>query len=238
MFASPEPDEDYTPIEYTPQQQSLSDLIPLFIFAIILFALVFTVYTYGEAASAWIMPGLIFGMVLLGVIRKVPVYESFVGGAKEGFNLGILIIPYLVAILAAIGMFEVLEVWISSLDGSLPSLSPSVSPLKLCLSLCCGPSVVLVPLVSLLNSSFHGPDSYIGNLVSTMNGSLKRLSMFWLSTSICWRPSISTCFGVVWPLILRAFLPPSSLFNCFSVDRGVSSDSFKECAVICTCSDE
>jgi spore maturation protein B len=39
-------------------------------------------------------------------LRRVPVYEQFVEGAKEGFSVAIRIIPFLVAILAAIGMFR------------------------------------------------------------------------------------------------------------------------------------
>ena len=63
------------------------------------------VYSLGEV-GVWIMPSLIFGMLLTGIIRGVPVYESFIEGAKEGFNLGVMIIPYLIAILTAIGMFR------------------------------------------------------------------------------------------------------------------------------------
>jgi len=85
---------------------SLTDLIPLALFGASLIGLVITVYVYGQAASNWILPGLIFSMILLGVLRKVPVYESFIAGAKEGFGLGIMIIPYLVAILSAIAMFR------------------------------------------------------------------------------------------------------------------------------------
>ena len=43
----------------------------------------------GEVASVWIMP---IGMLLVGVLRGVPVYESFIEGAKEGFNLDVMII--------------------------------------------------------------------------------------------------------------------------------------------------
>ena len=100
---------------------------PLCIFGFALVTLVVTVYIYGEAASAWIMPGLIFGMVLLGVVRKVPVYESFVSGAKEGFSLGIMIIPYLVAILFAIGMFRKS----GGLDIIVGWVSPIIEPIGL-----------------------------------------------------------------------------------------------------------
>lgn len=56
--------------------------------------------------SVLILPIMIVGIVLVGLIKKVPVYESFVSGAKEGFDIAVRIIPYLVAILFAIGMFR------------------------------------------------------------------------------------------------------------------------------------
>ncbi|MCW8889668.1 MAG: spore maturation protein, partial [Sedimenticola sp.] len=61
---------------------------------------------YGQVISPWILPGLMLGFLLFGVIRRVPIYESFVEGAKEGFQVALKIIPYLVAILVAVGMFR------------------------------------------------------------------------------------------------------------------------------------
>ena len=69
----------------------------------------------------WIMPVLIFGMLLIGVVRGVKVYEVFVAGAKEGFNLAVMIIPYLVAILSAVGMLRA--------SGGLQRIVDWVSPL-------------------------------------------------------------------------------------------------------------
>jgi spore maturation protein B len=48
----------------------------------------------------------IVGIVTYGLYRRVPVYESFVVGAKDGFSTAIMILPYLVAILFAVGMFR------------------------------------------------------------------------------------------------------------------------------------
>ena len=59
-----------------------------------------------DQISIWMVPILLVGIPLLGIIRKVKIYEVFVDGAKEGFDVGIRIIPYLVAILVAIGMFR------------------------------------------------------------------------------------------------------------------------------------
>ena len=54
--------------------------------------------------SVWAIPCFLVGIPLFGAFKRVKVYESFVQGAKEGFQVGIRIIPYLVAILVAVGM--------------------------------------------------------------------------------------------------------------------------------------
>jgi spore maturation protein B len=56
--------------------------------------------------SFFVLPLIVVGFPLYGIIKKVPVYESFVEGAREGFQVAVRIIPYLVAILFAIGMFR------------------------------------------------------------------------------------------------------------------------------------
>ncbi len=59
-----------------------------------------------SVASAIILLGIIVSFILMGLKNKVNVYESFIDGAKDGFNVAIKIIPYLVAILVAIGVFR------------------------------------------------------------------------------------------------------------------------------------
>ena len=59
-----------------------------------------------EIISVFVLPVLIVGFPLYGLLKKVPVYEEFVEGAKGGFQVAVTIIPYLVAILFAIGMFR------------------------------------------------------------------------------------------------------------------------------------
>src|SRR5205814_1633247 len=54
-----------------------------------------------EIASSWILLALLVGIPLYGWVKGVKVYEAFVEGAKEGFNVAVRIIPFLVAILAA-----------------------------------------------------------------------------------------------------------------------------------------
>jgi spore maturation protein SpmB len=150
----------------------LQDLVPLALFWLSLVALVMAVYAFGDEASAWILPGLVFGMLSIGVVRKVKVYETFIAGAKEGFQLAVTLIPYLVAILVAVGMFRA--------SGGLEALVSSISPLTAPFGL---PSEVLsLAFLRPLSGSgafaitaeilqTHGADSYIGNLASTMNGS-------------------------------------------------------------------
>ena len=65
-----------------------------------------TLRTVMSVFSALIIPVILVGFPLYGLYKRVPVYESFVEGAKEGFNVAVRIIPYLVAILFAIGMFR------------------------------------------------------------------------------------------------------------------------------------
>ena len=56
--------------------------------------------------SAFVLPIILVGIPVYGLFKRVPVYESFVEGAKEGFGVAVRIIPYLVAILFAIAMFR------------------------------------------------------------------------------------------------------------------------------------
>ena len=59
-----------------------------------------------DAISKLSIPFMLSVFPLYAVLRRVKVYEEFVDGAKEGFDVAIRIIPYLVAILVAIGMFR------------------------------------------------------------------------------------------------------------------------------------
>lgn len=59
-----------------------------------------------NVSSAFILLSIILGFILLGLFRKVNVYESFIDGAKEGFSTAVQIIPFLIAILVAVGLFR------------------------------------------------------------------------------------------------------------------------------------
>ncbi len=50
-----------------------------------------------ECISQWAIPAVILAIVLSAAYKRVPMYDSFVTGAKEGFGVAVMIIPYLVA---------------------------------------------------------------------------------------------------------------------------------------------
>lgn len=71
--------------------------------------------------SVWILPILLLVILLYAFSKRVPLYETFIDGAKEGFNVGVKIIPYLVAIMVAIGMFRA--------SGAIDLLANALAPL-------------------------------------------------------------------------------------------------------------
>lgn len=64
------------------------------------------VTTISAVAGNFILFGIIFSFIILGLVKRINVYESFIEGAKDGFSIAIRIIPYLVAILVGIGVFR------------------------------------------------------------------------------------------------------------------------------------
>jgi len=127
---------------------------------------------WGKAIAPWIVPGLMVALLGFGALRGVKVYEMFVEGARDGFQVAIRIIPYLVAILVAVAMLRVS----GGLDLLVQPLGLLTAPFGLPAEAL--PMALLRPLsgsgaygimVSILGE--FGPDSYVGYLVSTMQGS-------------------------------------------------------------------
>jgi spore maturation protein B len=125
-----------------------------------------------DAVSLWAIPVMLVGIPLVGMIRKVKVYDVFVEGAKEGFEVAVKIIPFLVGILVAIGMFRG--------SGAMDLLTAALRPL----TAATGFPAELVPLAILrtLTGSgslaattdlikTYGPDSLMGRMAATMYGS-------------------------------------------------------------------
>ena len=129
---------------------------------------------YGSSISPWIIPGLMLGLLTFGVCKGVSVYEAFVEGAKEGFNVALRIIPYLVAILVAVAMFRssgAMDLLISPLSAltTLVNLPAEALPMALLRPL--SGSGAYGIMASIINDPAIGPDSYTGYLVSTIQGS-------------------------------------------------------------------
>ncbi len=129
---------------------------------------------YGRAVAPWIIPGLIVGFLVFGASRGVRVYESFVEGAKEGFQVALRIIPYLVAILVAVGMFRAsgaLQVMVDFIGGYTSRLGLPAEALPMALLRPLSGSGAYGVMASIINDPQIGPDSYTGLLVSTLQGS-------------------------------------------------------------------
>jgi spore maturation protein SpmA len=129
---------------------------------------------YGSAVSPWILPSLMVGFLLFGLARGVKVYEVFVEGAKDGFQVALRIIPYMVAILVAVGMLKASGGlgMIVNLLGRVTvhlGLPPEALPMALMRPL--SGSGAYGIMASIINDPAIGPDSYTGLLVSTLQGS-------------------------------------------------------------------
>lgn len=122
--------------------------------------------------SRWAIPVFIMIVLLAGVVRRVPVFETFVEGAEQGFEVAVKIIPFLVAMIVAISIFRASGAMELTARALSPILSPMGAPPEVL------PHAVLRPLsgsaalgVATELIKEHGPDSLIGFLVSTMQGS-------------------------------------------------------------------
>ena len=122
--------------------------------------------------SAWMLPWLVAALVMYGWVRGVRVYDSLVDGAKQGFQVAIRIIPYLVVILVVVGMFRA--------AGGIELIVVIISPFTELIGLPAEalPMALLRPLtgtgafgVMAEAMTVHGADSLIGYMVSTFQGS-------------------------------------------------------------------
>ena len=129
---------------------------------------------HGRTIAPWILPGLMFGFLLFGVVRKVAVYESFIEGAKDGFQVALRIIPYLVGILVAVGMFRAsgaLDMLVNGIGRWTTALGMPAEALPMALLRPLSGSGAYGVAASIMNDPAIGPDSYTGFLVSTLQGS-------------------------------------------------------------------
>jgi spore maturation protein B len=125
-----------------------------------------------ELLSVFVIPAIIIGFPLYGLFRRVPVYEEFVTGAKEGFQVAVNIIPYLVAILFAVAMFRAS----GAMDFFVEALRPLLSPLGIPPEVL--PMAITRPLTGSGSAGImldlitrYGADSLIVKTAATMFGS-------------------------------------------------------------------
>jgi len=125
-----------------------------------------------QGISRFAIPSFIVIILGFGFYKRIPVYEVFVEGAREGFATSVRIMPYLVAMLVAISVFRA--------SGAMQLLINILSPLTLRI----GVPTELLPLALMRPMSgsaslgmlaellkIYGPDSFIGRTASTMMGS-------------------------------------------------------------------
>jgi spore maturation protein B len=125
--------------------------------------------------SVWIIPALLFLIPLYAFWRKVPIYETFVEGAEDGFKTAVKIIPFLIGMLVAIQVFVdsgALEMVVNVLTPVFDRFGWNTEILYII------PLAIMRPLsgsgalgVSTQLINDFGPDSFVGRLASTMQGS-------------------------------------------------------------------
>ena len=188
------PEEDLTPIDADASKVA-GETYPAWVSVLalgLIVALVPLTVIYGTHISPWIIPGLMVALLGFGAAKGVRIYEVFVDGARDGFQVAIRIIPYLVAILVAVGMFRE--------SGALEALIQVISPLTSAVGMPpeALPMALLRPLsgsgaygvlASIIDDPAIGPDSYAGYVVSTLQGSTETtfyvLAVYFGAVQIC-----------------------------------------------------
>jgi spore maturation protein SpmA len=166
---------------------------------------------FRDISSNWLLPLLMATIVMFGFSHRVKVYESFVNGAREGFRIGVMIIPFLVAILVAVGMFRhsgMMELLFSVLRPLTDLIGFPVEALPMALVRPLSGSGALGVMTETMTS--YGPDSFVGFLVSVMNGSTETtfyvLAVYYGSVQIrAVRHTIAACLAADVTGVLAAY---------------------------------
>jgi len=130
---------------------------------------------WSNFAAAFILMSIIVSFVVMAMVRRVNVFEAFIEGAKEGFSVAIGIIPYMIGILVAIGLFRVSGAMTMIVDGigALVQLTGINSEFVDAL-----PTALMKPLsgsgargMMIDAMKTFGADSFVGRLTSVIQGS-------------------------------------------------------------------
>lgn len=122
--------------------------------------------------SLWFIPIFIGFILLYGTYKQVPTYESFTEGGKEGIQIAVSIIPFLVGMLVAISVFRAS----GALDFLMGFIRPALEAFGIPAEI--APLAIIRPISGTaalgMTSDImatHGPDSFIGRLAATIQGS-------------------------------------------------------------------
>ncbi|MFK7897527.1 MAG: nucleoside recognition domain-containing protein [Myxococcota bacterium] len=125
-----------------------------------------------ELLQRWTLPALLMAVLLYGLAKRVRVYDSMVSGGREALGVATQIVPYLVVILVAVAMFRAsgaLDAVISVLDPFTSRIGVPAEVLPMALIRPLSGSGALGVMGEIID--FHGPDSFVGLLTSTLMGS-------------------------------------------------------------------
>ncbi|WP_208588147.1 spore maturation protein [Gracilibacillus suaedae] len=122
--------------------------------------------------SIWLVPVTVMMILIVAIIRKVPAYEVFVEGGKEGLKMSVSLLPFLLGMLVAIAILRSS----GALDAFIGLLQPVLSKVGIPADI--APLAILRPISGTAALSVtteiiktYGPDSFLGRLASTMQGS-------------------------------------------------------------------
>ena len=122
--------------------------------------------------SLYILPLMILGILFAGIIKKVPIYEEFIEGAKDGFKVSISIIPYLVAIIVGISMFKAsgaIDLIAGAAGGIIEKIGIPVDIIPIMITRSLSGSATLGLFSDIVAE--HGADSYVTKMAAIMVGS-------------------------------------------------------------------
>lgn len=133
------------------------------------------VQLYSTFGANLILFSVIIAFILAGIRRKLRVYDVFIEGAKEGFKTAVMIIPYLVAILVAIGMFrasgalDIFTGWVESLVAWLGFDTQWVGALPTMLMKPLSGSGSCAMMLDVMKT--NGADAFVSKLAAAVRGS-------------------------------------------------------------------
>ncbi len=131
--------------------------------------------SYASTISSLFIMSIICAFIVIGLLKRINVYDSFIEGAKGGFKTAITIIPYLVAVLVAIGVFRAsgaMDLVVNGISGALDYFGIN-SDFTAAL-----PTMIMQPIsgsgargMMIDTMRTYGADSFVGRLSSVVQGS-------------------------------------------------------------------